>query len=261
MEEGFPMKFQPTRPVNEKRQRIRPRAAAWATFIGLLTLPSLLSGCEFGNHSETTLSGYDVISGYYSTLPQSIAFRAQVGLGAPRTKSGLVAEIPDFLKTVMDNPTMLYFDDPLKGWGSIRSRVDTSLGIPTTIDLGATTFAESTSAYAEVAGCQLTQDIVHSGGFSQLPSTQVISGVTVRGTLSLDYALDYTLIGMDVDCDPMRDQMKDCYANGLNCATDPASIFYQPFLQEVFDPYVNAGLMTADEIATVRSVGYTAVYR
>jgi len=229
--------------------------------LAVVTLSLVLVGCKFGNKTKTTLTGYDTISGLYSSLPQTISFRVQIGAGAERTKNGLVSEMPDFLKKVMNNPTMLYFDDPVGGIGSLRAREDTSTGIPTYIQDKAGTFGASSSAGLELSGCRLYQTKVNSGTFTQLATTTTISGAEVRGTITVDFALEYTLTGDDIDCDPMRARFKTCYIDDVNCSSDASSIFYRPFVQETFDPYVNSGLMTPAEIGSFRTLGYSASYR
>lgn len=226
-----------------------------------MILSVFLVGCEFGNKTKTTLNGYDTISGYYTSLPQTVSFRAKIGTEAERTKNGLISEMPDFLKKVMNNPTLLYFDDPVGGVGSLRARLDTATGIPTYIQDKAGTFGASSSAASELAGCRLSQNTVNSGSFAQLASTIVISDVNVRGTISLNYSLGYTLSGDDIDCDPMRARFRSCYIDGIDCSADANSIFYRPFVLETFDPYVNVGLITPAEIGAFRTLGFSASYQ
>jgi hypothetical protein len=228
-----------------------------ATLVGALSL----SSCQFGNKNTTELHGYDTISGYYSTLPQTITFHAEVGSGPARDQNGLVNQMPDFLKTVMANPAMLYYDDPLKSYGSIRAHSNTGLGIPTVISDHLSTYGASSSASVTVSGCKLEEDTTHTGKFSQAATTSTIAGLTVRGNLSMDYAITYSLIGQDVDCDAMRATFKSCYIDGTGCSTDPASIFYRAFVTQIFAPFVNVGIITDAEIGNVRSVTYRATYQ
>jgi hypothetical protein len=221
---------------------------------------SALSACEFGNKSTTTLTGYDTISGFYSSLPQSVSFRAKIGTEAERNVPSTVLHIPAFIKAVMANPTMLYFDDPIGGTGSLRSHLDSEVGFATRIQDKAGTFGLSNTAYAEVSGCRFQQDIVHSGTFSQSATTTVVSDVKVRGQMSIDYALTYSLIGDDADCDNMRAAFLSCYTNDIGCSTNTGSIFYKPFIQLVFDPLIEAGVMTVSEIGSARLVSYRVVY-
>ncbi len=228
-----------------------------STLAGALTL----TGCQFGNKNTTELKGYDTISGYYSSLPQSISFHAQIGAGPARDQNGLVNQMPDFMKSVMANPTMLYYDDPLNGIGSLRSHSNTGLGIPTKISDRLSTFGVSTSASAIVAGCKFLEETVHTGSFSQSSTTSVIAGLTVRGNIAIDYSITYSFVGQDVDCNPLRASMKSCYTDNAGCSTDPNSIFYRPFVTQVFAPLINAGVMTDTEIPSAVSVTYHAIYQ
>lgn len=239
---------------------VRTQTLNQGIFFGITLFSLLFAGCEFGNKTKTTLTGYDTISGYYMSLPQSVTFQVLIGTTPPATKNGVVNDIPTFLKAVMANPTMLYFDDPVEGIGSIRSRLDTANGIPTYIDDKLGSFGASSTAASEIPGCRLTQEKTNFGTFTQLANTVLISGVKARGTLSLDFTLIYTLTGEDIDCNPMRARLKSCYVDGIDCSTDAGSIFYRPFVKETFDPYINVGLITADDIASFKSVGYRAVY-
>jgi hypothetical protein len=223
---------------------------------------SALAGCQFGNRDVTTLTGYDTISGYYSSLPQSIAFHAEIGTGAPRDQPGLVNQMPDFIKTVMGNPVMLYFDDPIGGAASLRSHSDTTTGIGTMITSTTSTFGASSTAYADVSGCRFQQAITNSGKFSQSPTTSTIAGLNVRGKISLDYTITYSFIGDDIDCNAVRANFQSCFQTGTTgCSTDSASIFYPAFVKEVFGPFVNAGVMTDTEIGSTRGISYHAVYQ
>jgi|GEM_PF-2691683 len=229
---------------------------------GLFSLGALaLVGCKFGNQSTTTLTGYDVISGYYSSLPQTITFHAQIGTGAARVVSGLVNQMPDFLKGLMGNPVMLYYDNPLTKDGSLRAHSNTGLGIPTKIVDSASTFGLSESAAGISSGCKIEQDTTNSGAFVQALRTSTIAGYSVRGTISFDYAITTTLIGDDIDCNALRASFKSCYVDNVGCSTATSSIFYRPFIVGIYGPLIDAGVMTTDEIGTASAVGYHAVYQ
>jgi hypothetical protein len=228
---------------------------------GIIALSALwLSSCQFGNKNSTELTGYDTISGYYSSLPQTITFHAEIGTGPARDQIGLVNQMPALLKTVMANPTMLYYDDPINGIGSLRAHADTSNGIPTRISDHQGTFGVSTSASATIPGCIFKKDTLHTGKFTQAATTTVVNGMTVRGSISIDYTMTYTFVGADIDCDPLRANFKSCYIDGTGCSTDTGSIFYRPFVQEIFSPLVNSGIMTDAEIGSAKVLTYHATY-
>lgn len=229
--------------------------------VGIASAGALLfSGCEFGNKSTTELHGYDTISGYYESLPQSVVFHAKIGSGAERNQSGTVNQMPDFMKAVMGNPTMLYFDDPIGGQGSIRAHSNATLGFPTLIDDKLGTFGVSTSGYADVSGCRFTEETIHTGRFSQSPTTKVISGLTVRGQIAVDFTAIYSFVGEDVDCDVLRGIFKTCYSDNVGCSTDPGSILYRGYVTKVFGALIGAGVMTEAEIPSTHSVGFRAIY-
>ena len=238
-------------------------AGALATGAFVIGAPLLFAGCEltkFGNSTETELSGYDTISGYYASLPQSVNFTAKIGTSAERSKNGTMNQMPDFLKLVMANPTLLYFDYPVGGAGSLRARGETETGIPTKIEEKLGRFGASSNAFADVSGCRLAQDIVNSGTFSQYNTNVDIGGVSARGRVSLDYTIKYTLVGSGANCDPVRARFQTCYVDNVNCAADAASIFYPAFVYEMFDPLVNSGTITPSEIGSFREIGYRARY-
>jgi hypothetical protein len=239
---------------------LRKRAAAFGAFFAFVAVPTLLSGCEFGNKRSSELTGYDTISGYYLSLPQSIRFDAEVGNGAPRGKNGLVAEMPDLLKAIMASPTMLVLDDPIKGIGSLRSRENTGIGFLTMMDAKTGTYGASEELYATVGGCRFVKTLTTSGNFSQLLSQQQVAGVWARGKVSLNYDVTFETQGDDVDCAPLRAQFKNCYADGVGCSSDPQSVYYVGLIDEAFTPFIDAGLITIDEIATTKKVRYRAVY-
>jgi hypothetical protein len=239
----------------------RKAAAALGALVLFLAIPSLLSGCEFGNKSSTELAGFDTISGYYLTLPQSVAFKARIGDAAERTKNGLVAEIPDFLKLVLGNPTLLVFDDPIQGIGSIRSRQATDYGFYTRIDAKNSQFGASEELSATVSGCRFTKTVVTAGSYTQLASQQEISGVKARGSIAVDYQATYATEGDDADCGPMRAKFETCYVSGTGCVAESNSVYNRTLIQEMFDPLIHAGVMTSDEISDAKSVSFRAIYQ
>jgi hypothetical protein len=229
--------------------------------LGLIGVAALaLAGCEFGNRNSTELTGYDIISGYYASLPQTLSFHAQIGSSAPRTQAGVVNQMPEFLKAVMGNPTMLYFDSPLDGVATLRSHDDTSVYLVTKVPDATGNFGVSTTADATVSGCRFVEEITNSGKFTQAATTSSVAGYTVRGNISLDYSANYSLIGDDVDCDAMRATFKSCYSDGVGCSATSGTVFYRPYVIQVFGPLVDAGVITEDEISSARSVGFHATY-
>lgn len=230
--------------------------------LGAVVIGLALSGCnpKLGNHQNTTLTGYDVISGYYASLPQTIAFHAQVGTGAARNVSAPVNRMPLYLKTVMGNPVMLYYDNPLSGVGTIRSHENTDVYVITRIQDSLGKFGASTSASATVSGCQFIEEITTNGSFTQAATTSTIAGHTVRGNLALDFSANYSLVGEDPDCDAMRATFQSCYSNGVGCSTTEGTVFYRPYVEQVFGSLVDAGVITEAEISSTRSLGYHATY-
>jgi hypothetical protein len=226
-----------------------------------ISVVALISGCQFGNRETTLLSGYDVISGYYSTLPQSIAFHAQIGTGTARDVNGLVNQIPDFLKSLMGDPVLLYYDSPTNGVGTIRANDNTDLFLATKIDDSAGTFGYSSTATQNISGCEFREEITTSGTFAQGSATPTVDGFPVRGNLGLDYSATYTLTGDDADCDALRASLQSCYSDGTGCSPNSGDALYGPYVEQVFGPIIGAGVMTESEISSARSVGYHAVYR
>ncbi|MBS1961295.1 MAG: hypothetical protein JST04_03690 [Bdellovibrionales bacterium] len=218
------------------------------------------SGCQFGNRTSTTLLGYDTISGYYASLPQTISFHAQIGTTAPRNQTGNVTQMPLLMKTIMANPTMLYFDDPVNGFGSIRSHANTGIGVPTIIDNTKNSYGASTSGSADVGGCEFKEEIINSGKYADTATTSVVAGYTVRGKLSLDYSVSRTFTGEAVDCTTLLTNMKKCYTDGVGCSSDDASVFYTNRVIDTFQPILDAGVATDAEIVNARELGYHATY-
>jgi hypothetical protein len=239
----------------------RKRVAAFGVFTALVGAPTLLSGCEFGNKRSQQLTGYDTTSGYYITQPQAIHFDAQVGNGALRSRDGLVAEMPEFLKRVMANPTLFYFDDPVQKLASFRSRENTNLGFFTLFDNFTKSFGASEEIYAVVGGCRYSKKLTTSGTIAPLPAEQLVSDVWARGKASLVYDVTFETEGDDIDCAPVRTAFQDCYVNDVGCSADPQSLFYFGIIDETFTPLINAGVMTANEIGTTKKTAYRAVYQ
>lgn len=238
-----------------------PRAL---TSFGVLSLtlfaPAVLSGCEFGkNSSRTELIGYDTSSGYYRTNPQSLELTSTVS-GSTTFRAGSIQSIPDELQEAISNPILVLVEDPVKGKGSIRNSSDTNIGYTVNIQQNAGQITRSESGYATSYSCRLNQDITFDGDYVKLSET-IENGFKIRGSLSLDYEIVYTLTGDDADCAEWLTRMKNCYSDLNACETGENSIVKSGFVHAIFDPYIESGSFTANQISDVRYLKLRASYR
>ncbi len=234
----------------------KPTTRAILIAAAIVLIPSFASGCRFGNKNETKYKGYDLLSGYYTTEPRTYSLRVQMeGEASPRTKNEVINKIPSTVSDVVKNPFMLYFDDPVAGNATIRNPVDSSIGFNVKLDADTGMFSYSgQGSMSSGTGCTLDQLIQKAGSIIQFPERKNINDYSVRGSGTIEYSVQHTFTGTAAICSNWLGDFQTCFST-TNC--DESSTSLSHFL---FDPFVDAGLMTAAEITKVRDIRWVATY-
>lgn len=226
------------------------------TVILLIALPVVLSGCRIGNRTSTKLSGYDLVSGYYATEPNSYTIAKKIGVnGSTQTQNTNIQNIPDALKNTFHNPMILQITDLDTGDAVMLNPTNTNLGFDIRVDTATKGISLSLIGEATVVGCKIEQTIIRTGSYNEQAAT--VNTFSTRGRVTLDYTTEYNWYGDASDCDPwLESAFYDCYMNSNQC-TD----FSYEFVRSVYDTFIQSGFMTTNEIKTARKVSYTARYR
>lgn len=244
--------------IDSHGSRIKNQSRAYALAIGaiLVLIPTLITGCRFGNKNETRYKGYDLLSGYYSTEPRTYSLQVQIeGEGSPRSKNETVNKIPLVVSEVIKNPFMLLFDDPIAGDASIRNPEQTDIGFNIKLNADTGMFTSSSSGSMQSGtGCTLEQNIQKAGSILQFPARRTVNNFSTRGSATIEYSIEHDFVGNVALCSDWLQDFKECFSTS-NCDEDSTSLAHF-----IFDPFVDAGLITAAEIPSVREIRFTATY-
>ena len=208
-----------------------------------------LTGCRFGNYQEQQTSP-DQWTGYYNTTPSSVR------LCANTTEASNCADrptnlVPDEVGVVMTDPVIFYVKNLELGQAYLipKTKEDYALPIYLGEDHKSLSYIGS-SAAAQVwpteTGCTTKFYLEESG---KLASPR----------LSLKAQIIRTYDG---DCTAALLAMQKCYLNAADCgeASASANREVQLGIAGLFDQYIDAGLMTAQDISKLVSVGYEVSY-
>ena len=221
-----------------------------------------MTGCRFGNkveRSETAVD--DGFTGYYQTRPQSLRFCVtdETDTQCASAQTNLV---PPTVSNVVSNPVALLLEeggggnallfDPYGNGSALPVFVDTATGALSYIGYTAEEIlwedaACTTTLYVEEEG-QSVQDFLGD-----------ILGLPVRGRISLNVSIFSTYDG---DCTADLNVISDCYQDSKDCggADDEENSMLQLVVQQVFSPYIDAGVLTPGTIPEILSLGYEVSY-
>lgn len=222
----------------------------------LLALLSL-GGCRVGTKTVTTYQGYDLLSGYYANEPRAYKVTVQIqGEASPRIQSISPNQMPPVVTDVMTNPVMVYFEDPINGIASLRNPAQTSTGFQVNLDPNTQIISSTLQSSLQGPNCVLVQSVSRSGNLAQYPTPTLLNTYSTRGALNLDYTISEVFQGTNTDCSAWLQILATCYANATTCdATTSSSVHF------IFDPFLNAGIITAADLTKVQSTSFTASFR
>ena len=221
-----------------------------------------LTGCRFGNNQTTTsTTGVDTISGYYETLPQSLSLTVTTGTQT-NTTSVTTNFMPASLSAVMTNPIAVVIQNPVNGQGLITNQSGTN-GYSIYVTGSNTSLAYSESATTQwMTNCTETDTAVRQGSYSQYQTgPKLVEGVNSLGRVSLNITDSFAWVG--TDCASLATTFNTCFVNQDTCwgttAVDREN--ENTDLHSVFDPFINSGVMTVDQIKTVTGISYQVDYQ
>lgn len=213
--------------------------------LGLLSTFYLFStlSCQFkdkfGNSQKITLEGYDLISGYYTTQFKSLQMSASFQ-GFPSATTTLPESwLKPNWAMILGNPTLLYFDEPTKNIGTLRSSIDTTFGFELSIDPNAKKFSLNGVQEFYSGNCTWTYQLTGSGSFRDISSSPKMGDLQTRGSLNIVLKETHDWVGDAADCEAWLSNYKACFfGTNPGCTQDD-----QDFARSLFGTAFDAAIL------------------
>lgn len=241
-------------------------AASWVV--------TTLSGCRFGNHVEKSPRAEDPITGYYATQPQSLKYCHHSITEKDSICSDVATNyIPDDIALVMSNPVALvldsssealaiipYYNIPMRDENlmfTIDIASDGSLGSTRSGVLDPNIF-DST--------CEPTLSFEEFGKYTQKTGITVPTFTqSIKGRLAITYEVTKSY---GKDCSNALQIMALCYDDPTKCGgagktqneIDGNNAYLNAYVKDLFAPYLDAKVMSVDDIATTKALSYKVSY-
>lgn len=239
----------------------------WTLIAGATLLAFALGGCRFGNRVVTSDASADPISGFYGTSPQTLKFCAS----HPETRciDMPTNQVPTLISAQMSNPVALIVQDAGTGDAALTAYNGGRSALPVWLGADNATlyFASSYSPRPlwKDSSCMSRMYLEEEGAIVPGESLPVPgSSRSTNGRITLRVRVTEAFIdSTDGSCRIVLQAMANCYQDVNQCgglsAADNAA--YRAQAVSVFDPYVQAGAMTAADIANGTSLAYEIQYQ
>jgi hypothetical protein len=260
------------------------RLSAWEHFVdgtwtsymaagtAAIVLSWVLTGCRIGNRVEQNNgSTADTISGFYSTSPQTMeACVMKNGATDPNCTSLSTNSAPQALKDLMTDPVAVLLRDASSRTAHIFSPFatpDEEGSIPSfmvTADLSRRTLTREKQVAPVAlwfdAACQETGLTVINAAMNTQGAGSSVGGFKISGRIQLKFE---SYVWLEGSCAATTQAIADCLADVTKCRQTDAqeNQVAQDFWRDYYGPYIDAGLIAAADIPTVKTLGYGIVYR
>jgi hypothetical protein len=227
---------------------------------GILLLFLLLSSCRVGNRVETVTEGVDTTSGYYRTSPESYTLSAILDGNIERQASQGTNLIPSSQRALFSDPMALVIQDAAVGKGTVLSSSG-DLGFQVSLDLTARTFSASAQGEGDLTDiCRYRIRITRTGGFTPGPIA-TFQGLQTRGRLAVASLTTHTFVG--TGCPSALLDWQACYLDAGVCEGDTSQekLESSAWIHNLLDPYVDAGILSTQEIGNVQGLASSLQYR
>ncbi|OFZ17896.1 MAG: hypothetical protein A2X94_12705 [Bdellovibrionales bacterium GWB1_55_8] len=225
---------------------------------GVVTLILIwaVSGCRFGNYVEYPQNP-DTPMGYYETLPQDLNLCVTTNAASQCVKqpANLTPDIP---AKIMSDPVMFLVDEANPADAAIVSAFNRNYSIPISFDpatMDLRLLAQPTEEPLSNT-CMDRFNVEAQGKLNRVEKYEITVGsqtVSASGRVSLAFRVTESFQG---ECADTMDALYECYMESASCTN------YDPkVVKATFQPYIDAGLMTAEDIANVTDIGYEVSYQ
>lgn len=257
------------------RQRTPSQSHPWITPLGaglgvlIVSWLLTLSGCRFGNHVEEG-SQTDTVSGYYETK----AFQLQMcaGLNGVETCGPInsTTPVPSFINDIITNPAWLLvaskadkiaYLTPPGGHGRylpVRFGDDGSMVLPASQ-------TNPVQARNDPA-CIRYQEVAIQGTYAKT-SGPFETSTEYKPVGRLDFLIQVVDLFVPActscSCSATMMEFQNCYQDANQCggSGSASNAELQARAKAIFDPYVNAGILTPGQISSATGFSYTVDYR
>jgi hypothetical protein len=223
-----------------------------------------MSGCRFGNRVENADPVTDEITGYYETQAQSLQFCVTTNNNGTVCQSAPANQTPATVSSVMTDPVGLALQDESTGYSYLVANANSSnnSAIPIYADKsGEVSFVGNTTADTLFQDDQCTGQlfIEEEGSFKRV-NPYSFQGFTTYGRLSVNISMITEVRGT---CAASLQAMQNCYNDVNQCgmSTLAENASEQAYVQGVFGPYIQAGVMTSADILNVTDLAYEVLYQ
>ncbi len=221
----------------------------------------LITSCRFGNHIENPANP-DQLSGYYNSAPQALTFYTVVSGTEHATDSNPSTRTPPEIAEVMTDPVIFLNYQPADRIGVFASSTGKGdlLGIFYGADQKTLEVQYSNDAVAWPGAPTCIRHAGTAGAGKIVKETPITAGkFTISGRAQVEWTKSYSFTG---DCAAAFQQMASCYSDAALCPGTSASdrTGYKDFIRSFFNPYIDAGAMSASDIPNTTAVGYTVRY-
>jgi hypothetical protein len=232
--------------------------------LGLGICLGLLPGCRLGNRVEI-VEDPDKTSGYYLLQPEKLRFCSTVD--NTDCKESPISSVPRFVGQVLTDPVALIMTDLASGAAALTSPTGdgrTSLPIQVLKDnslyLSSMTRPEilwrdekcTSRLYVEMTG-KITAET------SALVTLSTGKKVQPKGRILLKLTLVEAFEG---DCESTLQELRNCYLDVNQCGegSSSANQTAQNSVKALFNPYIEAKVLTDSEIPTLSNLAYEVSY-
>ena len=246
---------------------------SWVSYFACGTLALLVSwfmaGCRLGNHTQNKTVPTDNVTGYYSMAIQKYSAHVQLkNVSAPVTSDNVpLNTIPTLLQEIFSNPIGFMVQDLNTGKSAIfnpNSTPDANGSIPSmgvTTDLGSRTYSLSDVTNSQFnSNCAENAKLAVNGSFNASDAGLKLGKFQIFGHTVLTLKMDTDFAG---NCDATMTVIMACYNDVTQCQqTTPAdNQSLQDYFKSLFGLYISIGLITANQIQDVVSMGYELNYQ
>ena len=233
---------------------------ALIVFLGLGTIGT---SCRFGNNIQLpTVTNPDTYSGMYAAELKEVNFSSTT-VQATLRKAVALSAVPSDISSVMTNPVGLALLDSLSGKASLQSKTGDH-AYPITIQKDSTLLYQGASELETLwrdSACKTYLLLEMKGAIAAGGDSLSVPGNTLPllGRLGLSIKITNILQGT---CTSSLLALSQCYHDPLACgSSDPSqNADTQGVVIAHFQPWIDAQVITPDDISTLTTYGYEALY-
>ncbi len=227
------------------------------------------SGCRIGNRVEEN-SQTDTVSGYYETKPYQLQMCAGISGVEECGAINSTTPVPAFLDEILINPTWLLVASRSKKIAYLTPPGGEGRYLPVQFgDDGTMVLPPSRTDAVQARNdpsCVRYKEITLEGTFARSAGPfETQTAFVPVGRLAFLISVEDLFVPActNCSCTSTMQEFQDCYQDVTRCgsSSNEGNAFNQMIAKEIFDPYVNAGIIRADQISRTTGFSYTVDYR